>query len=111
MNFVCQRIYKTIFERKKILFNSLPNDKILAWPKLKGIADDKLDVVKMMNSIFDQLENTMGKGENAGYQHFLFFPQCFLLYPRQKTSFQATLNLSFENALNLVLAKNLRSGK
>ena len=19
----------------------------------------------------------MGKGENAGYQHFLFFPQCF----------------------------------
>ena len=22
-------------------------------------------------------ENIMGKGENAGYQHFLLFPQCF----------------------------------
>ena len=22
--------------------------------------------------------NIMGKGENAGYQNFLFFPQCFL---------------------------------
>ena len=23
------------------------------------------------------VENIEGKGENAGYQHFLFFPQCF----------------------------------
>ena len=23
------------------------------------------------------LENIAGKGENAGYQHFLLFPQCF----------------------------------
>ena len=22
-------------------------------------------------------ENIAGKGENAGYQHFLLFPQCF----------------------------------
>ena len=27
------------------------------------------------------LENIVGKGENAGYQHFLLFPQCFLLIP------------------------------
>ena len=26
------------------------------------------------------LENTVGKGENAGNQHFLLLPQCFLLY-------------------------------
>ena len=26
------------------------------------------------------------KGENAGNQHFLIFPQCFLLYPREKLS-------------------------
>ena len=25
-------------------------------------------------------ENIEGKGENAGYQHFLLFPQCFLPY-------------------------------
>ena len=23
------------------------------------------------------MENIVGKGENAGYQHFLLFPQCF----------------------------------
>ena len=31
----------------------------------------------MMISQFDRLENNMGKGENAGNQHFLLFPQCF----------------------------------
>ena len=24
-----------------------------------------------------RVENVVGKGENAGYQHFLLFPQCF----------------------------------
>ena len=32
----------------------------------------------MTISLFDRIENTVGKGENAGYQHFLLFPQCFL---------------------------------
>ena len=27
-------------------------------------------------------ENILGKGENAGNQHFLLFPQCFLSYER-----------------------------
>ena len=31
----------------------------------------------MMDFVFDMLENTVGKGENAGNQHFLLFPQCF----------------------------------
>ena len=31
------------------------------------------------------LENIVGKGENAGNQHFLLFPQCFL--PLSKTVF------------------------
>ena len=26
-------------------------------------------------------ENIVGKGENAGYQHFLLFPQCFQKAP------------------------------
>ena len=26
-------------------------------------------------------ENIVGKGENAGNQHFLLFPRCFLLFP------------------------------
>ena len=32
----------------------------------------------MMQYFFDRVENFVGKGENAGYQHFLLFPQCFL---------------------------------
>ena len=26
--------------------------------------------------VFDREENILGKGENAGYQHFLVFPKC-----------------------------------
>ena len=33
------------------------------------------------------LENTAGKGENAGNQHFLLLPQCFLLYQREILKF------------------------
>ena len=29
------------------------------------------------------LKNIVGKGENAGHQHFLLFPQCFLPYARK----------------------------
>ena len=45
--------------------------------KLKGFVDVKLHVAKMMIAVFDRGENIVGKGENAGYQHFLLFPQCF----------------------------------
>ena len=65
------------FCNNTVNFNSLPNDKILDWSKLKAFADDKFDVVKMMISIFDGLENSVEKGENAGYQHFLLFLQSF----------------------------------
>ena len=27
--------------------------------------------------VLGSVENIVGKGENAGYQHFLLFPQCF----------------------------------
>ena len=29
---------------------------------------------KIMISVFDSVENIVGKGENAGYQDFLLFP-------------------------------------
>ena len=31
----------------------------------------------MMISVLDYVENIVGKGENAGKQHFLLLPQCF----------------------------------
>ena len=30
-----------------------------------------------MKFSFGITENIVGKGENAGYQHFLLFPRCF----------------------------------
>ena len=34
-----------------------------------------------MRYVLGKVENTMGKGENAGYQHFLFFSKCFQTGP------------------------------
>ena len=45
--------------------------------KLKAFADDKIDVTEKFNSVLGKIENIVVKGENAGYQHFLLFPQCF----------------------------------
>ena len=44
---------------------------------LKAFADDKFCVAKMVISVFDRVENIVGRGENAGHQHFLLFTQCF----------------------------------
>ena len=63
---------------KHLFLNPLPNNKIFDMTKLKALADDKLNVAKMTISLFDGVDNAVGKGENAGNQHFLLFPQCFL---------------------------------
>ena len=56
------------------------------------------------------MENIVEKGENAGYQHFLPFPQCFLLCQRKKLNL-VTFSLTSANAFNLVQFKNLSFGK
>ena len=48
----------------------------LKWTKFKAFADDKLNAGKIKIFVFERVENIVGKGENAGYQHFLLFPQC-----------------------------------
>ena len=55
---------------------SLPNNKILDVTELRAFADDKLNVAKLTISLSDRIRNTVGKGENAVYLHFLLFPQC-----------------------------------
>ena len=57
--------------------NSLPNDKILDWSKLKAFADNKINLNKKSKLVFGRVKNIVEKGENAGYQHFLLFQQCF----------------------------------
>ena len=34
-------------------------------------------LTQMMISVSDREENILGKGEKAGYQHFLLYPECF----------------------------------
>ena len=53
--------------------NSLPNNKILHWSKLKIFIDDFIDVNKKFKFGLGRVKNIVGKGENAGYQHFLLF--------------------------------------
>ena len=47
------------------------------FSNFKALADDNLTVTKMMNSVSGRVQNIVEKGENAGHQHFLLFPQCF----------------------------------
>ena len=60
------------------LVNSIPNDKFLDVNKLEAFAEDKLkvDKMKIFCLLLDRADNNVGKGENAGLQHFLVFPQC-----------------------------------
>ena len=59
------------------------------------------------------LENIVRKGENAGNQHFLPFPQCFLPFPTQIFNFAITCTfiLWSANAINLDQSKILSFGE
>ena len=71
-----------------IILNSSPNDKILDLSKLKAIANDNLNLNRKLKFPLGRVENIVGKGENAGYQHFLLFSQCF-----QKASFLGSVKV------------------
>ena len=43
-----------------------PNDKSFDVNKLKAFADNKIKVAQMITSLIYKIENTVGKGENAG---------------------------------------------
>ena len=45
---------------------------------MKDNADDKINQTQILNFVLERVENIVGKGENAGYQHFLLFSQYFL---------------------------------
>ena len=73
---------------KAFVLNSLPNDTFLDWSKFKELVDDKINLIEKLKFVLGRVENIVGKGENAGYQHFLLFLQCF-----QKTSFPGSLKV------------------
>ena len=45
-------------------------------------------MIKMIISVFDRVENIVGKEENTGNQHFLLSPKCY-----QKCSFSGSLKV------------------
>ena len=47
------------------------------WSILKAFADNKINVIQRLKFALRRVENIVGKGENAGYQHFLLFPTMF----------------------------------
>ena len=71
-----------------LLVYSLPNGEILDQSKFKAFADDKINVTQKLKFVWERVDNTVGKGENAGYQHFLLYAQCF-----QRTSFPGLLTV------------------
>ena len=55
----------------------LPNDNFLNWSKLEAFADNITKVTDKLKFVLGKVENILGNGENAGYQHFLLVPLCF----------------------------------
>ena len=45
--------------------------------KLIAFADDNFSVAVMKQFFSGGVEIIVGKGENAGFEHFLLFPHCF----------------------------------
>ena len=69
-----------------ILDNHAARYKLIYSPNLSPrqigkICCQQIDCYSCINSAIKMMEekkNIVGKGENAGYQHFLLFSQCFL---------------------------------
>ena len=61
----------------------------------------------MTISVFERVENTVRKGENAGNQHFLFFSQCF----PKPSSFGSLKSALYDKALSAFSNLHLFSGR
>ena len=44
---------------------------------MKELADDNFELIKNGGKFCKRVESTVGKGEIARYEQFVFFPQCF----------------------------------
>ena len=81
---------------------------------------EEFGILSLLNSLPHNLdfslrkkpfENIVGKGENAGNQHFLLFPQGFLALLKTEIIILATFNLLSANAFNLDQYRILSFGK
>ena len=63
-----------------MLLNLFPKQQILDASKLKAFADDNFKFDENGRKFSKRVENTVGKGENARYEHFLLFLQFFFFF-------------------------------
>ena len=63
--------------RMSSTFNPFPDDRILAFPKLKPLTNDNFNEAQMVKLFFDNMKNVVRKGGNADYQYFTSFPEVF----------------------------------
>ena len=68
--------------------NPLSSDKILDLSKLKTFLDEKINLIKNLWTVFEKVENILGKRKIADNQYFLFSIHCFL-----RASFSGPLTL------------------
>ena len=57
--------------------NPFPNDRLFVSAKMKEFADNNFEFDENGSKFAEQIQNTVGKGEIAGHEQFLLFPQCF----------------------------------
>ena len=79
----CDKIFIKLVLKNVI--NPFPNNKILDWSNFEAFTEDRINVIEILNFVLGKIANTVGNGENAGYQHFLVVPQCFRLTAFYKT--------------------------
>ena len=48
---------------------------------MKTFADNIIKVTQNLEFFMEMIKKIVGKGENAGYQHFLLFPLCLHMLP------------------------------
>ena len=65
-----------------MLVTSLQSGKIVHLSKFRAFADDSLNAILILEFVLRGVKNNVGIVGNAGYLHYLLFPQCF-----QKASF------------------------
>ena len=72
--------------------------------KLEEFTDGKINGSKKLKLVLGRVENIVGKGENAVYQHFLLFPRCF-----HKTPFSRLLKVGLCGKELKQFLKNMQS--
>ena len=73
--------------------------------QIKAFAEDNLKSAQVLGFLSKRLDNIVRKGENAGDQHFLLFPQCFqcIVFIVIKTGMCAIKGKLFTRELNFEL--------